>query len=437
MDAILPRSLLARTFVLLATLVLLTTSAWLGLFRYIDAEPRARETAQLAASAVNLIRASLFAAAPEKRLGLFNEFSTREGIRLLPAEPEDKITPLPDNRFMALVQQNLRQRLGPHTRMAAEVDGVTGFWVSFRLDEHDEDEYWLILPRTRPDQQLADQWLSWGMLALGLALGMAWIIASGLSRPLKALARSAAALGRGQSPSPVAESGAEEFRELAGAFNKMAEDLRRHDQDRSEVLAGISHDLRTPLTRLRLEAEMSIESETARAGVVSDIEQMESVISQFMDYARGDQGELPVDTDLNLLLSQIAERQQQIGHALTISSPSLPCLKLRPKAMQRALLNLIDNAWKYGATAVNLTASLQQDHVCLSIQDNGPGIPEGEMDRLKRPFTRLENARSNATGTGLGMAIVERVAQQHGGRFELANHPAGGLLARLVLPLKA
>jgi two-component system osmolarity sensor histidine kinase EnvZ len=104
--------------------------------------------------------------------------------------------------------------------------------------------------------------------------------------------------------------------------------------------------------------------------------------------------------------------------------------------MQRALLNLIDNAWKYGATAVSLTATLHLDHVSLSVRDNGPGIPDAEMDRLKRPFTRLENARSNATGTGLGMAIVERVALQHGGKFELSNNPEGGLLARLVLPLK-
>ena len=435
MDAFLPRSLLARTFVLLAILVLLTTSAWLGLFRFIDAEPRARETAQLAASAVNLIRASLLAAAPEKRLGLFAELSSREGIRLLPAEPEDEITPLPDNRFIRLVREGLQQRLGEHTRLAAEVDGVPGFWVSFRLGEQDEDEFWLILPRENAHQRIASQWLSWGLLALGLALGMAWIIASGLSRPLKTMAHSAAALGRGQMPNPLPESGAEEFRRLAGAFNKMAEDLRRHDQDRSEVLAGISHDLRTPLTRLRLEAEMSIASDAAREGVVADIEQMEAVISQFMDYARGDQGEPPSPTYLSAFLTQMIELQQQNGHAMQGNIPELPCFVLRPKAIQRALHNLIDNAWKYGASEVELSAVYQKNTLTLCVKDNGPGIPADEMDRLKRPFTRLENARSNATGTGLGMAIVERVAQQHGGFFELSANPEGGLIASLVLPL--
>ena len=121
-----PRTLLARTFLLLAMLVLLTTAGWLSLFSHIDAEPRARETAQLAASAVNLIRASLFAAAPAKRLGLFNEFSRREGIRLLPAEPEDKIEAMPDSRFFRLLQRELTARLGDHTRIAASVDGVPG-----------------------------------------------------------------------------------------------------------------------------------------------------------------------------------------------------------------------------------------------------------------------------------------------------------------------
>ena len=118
-----PRTLLARTFLLLAILVLLTTAAWLSLFRYMDAEPRARETAQLAASAVNLIRASLFAAAPEKRLGLFAEFSSREGIRLLPAEPEDQVEAMPDARFFGLLQRELHQRLGDHTRIAASEIG--------------------------------------------------------------------------------------------------------------------------------------------------------------------------------------------------------------------------------------------------------------------------------------------------------------------------
>lgn len=430
-----PRTLLARTFLLLAMLVLLTTAAWLSLFRYIDAEPRARETAQLAASAVNLIRASLFAAAPDKRLGLFTEFSTREGIRLLPAEPEDKIEAMPDSRFFRLLQRELTIRLGDHTRIAASVDEVSGFWVSFRLDDADDEEYWLVLPRDRAARDFASHWLAWGLLAVALAMAVAWLIASRISRPLKAMARSAETVGRGQKPAPLPENGAEELSRLAIAFNTMAADLERHEKDRSEVLAGISHDLRTPLTRLRLEAEMSV-ADSARQAVVADIEQMEAVISQFMDYARTETGEAAVATDLGALLSDLAEHQRCVGQALTTAIDALPETLLRPKAITRAVTNLIDNAVKYGGGDITLSAAAVNGEVWVEISDRGPGIPPTEIERLKRPFTRLENARTDATGTGLGLAIVERIARLHDGRLDLLPNPGGGLLVRLVLPIR-
>jgi len=428
-----PRTLLARTFLLLATLVLLTTAAWLSLFRIMEAEPRARETAQLAASAVNLIRASLFAAAPEKRLALFADFATREGIRLLPAEPEDRVEIMPESRFHTLLQRELASRLGEHTRIAASVDGEPGFWVSFRLDDDDEEEYWLVLPRERAARNFAAHWLSWGLLAIILALAVAWLIASRISRPLKAMARSVEAVGRGQTPDPLPEDGAEELGRLAGAFNTMASDLERHEKDRSEVLAGISHDLRTPLTRLRLEAELSVSDEDARQAVVADIEQMEAVISQFMDYARTENGEEPEPTDLAALLSGLAERQALVGRGLSLDLSPLPELALRRKAINRALTNLVDNAWKYGGGEVALRAGVFDGEIRIDVSDRGPGIPESETERLKRPFTRLETARTNAGGTGLGLAIVERIARQHGGRLDLLPNPGGGLIARLVL----
>ncbi len=431
-----PRTLLARTFLLLALLVLLTTAGWLSLFRHIDAEPRARESAQLAASAVNLIRASLFAAAPEKRLGLFIDFLTREDIRLLPAEAHDKIEAMPDNRFHRLLQRELNARLGERTRIAASVDGVSGFWVSFRLDEADQEEYWLILPRERATRDFARHWLTWGLLAVILALAIAWLIASRISRPLKAMAQSAETVGRGQIPAPLPEDGAEELSRLASAFNAMAADLDRHERDRSEVLAGISHDLRTPLTRLRLEAEMSMANDEARQAVVADIEQMEAVISQFMDYARAESGEKAIVTDLGPLLAAIADRQARLGRPLGTTIATLPDALLRPKAIVRAVTNLIDNAAKYGAGEITMTAAAVDGEIRLEIADRGPGIPPSEIDRMKRPFTRLETARTDAGGTGLGLAIVDRIARLHDGRLELLPNPGGGLLARLSLPIR-
>lgn len=428
-----PHSLLARIFLLLALLVLSSTAGWLFLFSHIDAEPRAREAANTATSAVNLIRASLFAAAPGKRPGLFAELSSTEGIRLLPAEAQDEIVPMPESRFHHLLRDTIVARLGPGTRVAAEVNGEPGFWVSFRLDAADDDEFWLALPRERASRSFATRWLSWVVLVVALALLVAWLIASRISRPLKAMAHSARAVGSGRTPTPLPEEGAEEMRALASAFNAMAADLARHEKDRSEVLAGISHDLRTPLTRLRLEAELSVADDGARQGIVADIEQMEAVISQFMDYARTESGEPPAVTDLAALLAAIGERQAALGRALEIDIAGVSTVNIRPKAVGRAVVNLLDNAWKYGGGAVSLKASTVDGEIRIEIADRGPGIPGSETERLKRPFTRLEVARTDVTGTGLGLAIVERIARLHRGRLELLDNPGGGLLARLVL----
>ncbi|WP_371322565.1 ATP-binding protein [Dechloromonas sp. ZY10] len=437
-----PNSLLARTFLLLALLALLTTTAWLSLFRHLDAEPRARESAQLAASTVNLIRAALFAATPEKRPGLFAELSQREGLRLLPAEPGDQVEAMPEGRFFQLLQGEISARLGPQTRIAAAVDGVPGFWISFRLDEQDDDEYWLVLPRDRARRDFTRQWLLWGLLATGLSLAIAWLIASRISRPLKALAASARLVGSGQQPPQLPETGAEELRQLAAAFNAMAGDLARHEKDRSEVLAGISHDLRTPLTRLRLEAEMSIADSAARDAAVADIAQMETVIAQFMDYARSEAGETPFSCALSPLLATLVSQRRALGQDVHGELEELPASALRPHAILRAVANLLDNAWKYAhdsdgrSSRIDLLANLQAGEIRIEVADRGPGIPESEVERLKRPFTRLEDARTDALGAGLGLAIVERVARLHGGRLELLPRAGGGLRARLCLPLR-
>lgn len=435
------RTLLARTFLLTAGLVLLTTVAWLAIFNFYEAEPRARQTAELTASAVNTVRAALVAADPSKRLGLLNELSHREGIRLLPADPADQLETLPDGRYWRLLKAQIQWLLGPNTRVAYGVDDVPGLWVSFRFDDEannvEDEEFWVILPRERAMQEVATSWLLWGALALALSLAVAGFMANRLARPMKALAHAAKALGRGQQPAPLPEQGPEELQQLSATFNRMAADLAAHEAERAEVLAGISHDLRTPLTRLRLEAEMSIANPEARDAAAADIEQMESVISQFLDYARGDAGEAETEIAPAGLLQALLERQRTLGRSITANMEELPSCAIRPKALQRAVTNLIENAYKYGAEPVELVARAEKNMLIIDIMDRGSGIPEQETERLKRPFTQLENARTDAKGTGLGLAIVDRIARQHGGHFDLLQRLGGGLIARLAIPLKA
>jgi len=432
----LPRTLLVRTFFLSAALVVLTTTAWLVLFRLAEAEPRARETAKLASSVVNLVRAALLASTPEKRPELFAELGAREGIRLLPAENDDQHDALPDDRYFRLLQAEIFHRLGPDTRVALAVNGLDGFWVSFRLDEQDEEAYWVILPAEYTKYSPPWPWLAWGSLALALALAFAWLMTSRLGRPLSALARAAEAVGRGQTPLPLPEHGALEIEQLAVAFNRMTADLSAHEQERSEVLAGISHDLRTPLTRLRLEAELSVPEADRRVAIVGDLEQMEAVIAQFLDYARGNSGEEDAQVEPDKLLREIAAQHQRPGQCLQTDIAALPPCRLYPRALLRAINNLIENAFRYGGTEVELRARQEGKALCIDLLDRGPGIPESERERVKRPFIRLDQARGNVTGTGLGLAIVTRIAHLHGGEFELLSRPGGGLIARLTLPVR-
>ena len=433
-----PQTLLGRAFLLISLLIFASGGTWFALFSLAEREPRALQLAQLTASVVNLTSAALVAADPAKRVALLQDLADSEGVHLYPAEDSDAVTPLPDTYFFDVMKQATTAQLGPHTRFASEVNGQPGVWVSFSLgdDDDNDDDYWLMLPGEHAKEFVPWQWLGWGAASLALALLVAWLIVSRITRPLRALARAARELGRGRFPAPVHESGASELRQLAQTFNRMSEDLQRIAAERTEVLAGISHDLRTPLARLRLESELSIADESARAAAIADIEQMDAIIAQFLDYARGDGDEPPAETDVNALVEQAAAR-----HGRSAAMPQLdlgplpPGVRVRPKALSRAVANLLDNARKYGAAPFAVVTRHQRGEIVIDVVDSGPGVPAADLERLKRPFTRLENARTDTTGTGLGLAIVDRIARLHGGRFDLLNRPEGGLIGRLRLPI--
>ncbi|MBL8413977.1 MAG: HAMP domain-containing protein, partial [Propionivibrio sp.] len=311
-----------------------------------------------------------------------------------------------------------------------------GIWVSFSIDNSDEDDYWLMLPGEHAETDFPWNWLGWGGASLALALLVAWLIVSRVTLPLRALAGAAKELGHGRQPAPIPERGAIELQQLTEAFNRMSEDLKRIELDRAEVLAGISHDLRTPLARLRLEAEMSIDDDAARSAVIEDIEQMDAIIAQFLDYARGDSGEGAELTDVNALVTQVASTQGRASSTAQFTLGELPPALIHRQSLTRALANLLDNARKYGGDQIAVETRIENDEILIDVLDRGPGIPASEIERLKRPFTRLENARTNARGTGLGLAIVERIARLHEGQLELLAREGGGMIARLRLHLK-
>jgi two-component system osmolarity sensor histidine kinase EnvZ len=431
---LLPRTLLWRTFLLMALLMLLSVVAWFAIYTVFAREPRARQTAQMVVSVVNITRTALVTAQPAMRRDLLLDLSEREGIRIYPAEDDDKLAALPNTIMYRLIDDEVRRQLGGNTRLTLDRNGIKGFWVSFHIAD---DDYWVMLPLDRFDQPPPLQWIGWATASVALSLAGAYLIVFGVTRPLKALAATAAAIGRGEVPPALPETGASEIATVARTVNQMSHDLQQLDADRALILAGVSHDLRTPLARLRLNIEMSGADAATQQSMNEDIDDMDQVIGQFLDFAREASGEQVQSANLGALAAELASSYQRRGLPVQAHCEPLPDILMRPLALRRMIANLVDNALRYAGEdkPIEIRARRQDDWATIEVQDRGPGIPPDQVERLKRPFTRFETARSGARGAGLGLAIVDRIARTHGGRFDLLPRSGGGLVARIALPL--
>lgn len=429
---ILPRTLLARAFLLMVILIVLSLAATVAIFRHVEQEPRSRQMAQLVVSVVNLTRAAVLSAAPELRSALLSELAESEGLLVQMAEPGDTLEALPERpAILREMTEKARASLGGDTRFASQLNGVEALWVSFFIGG---EEFWVALPREHIEHPVSEVLLAWGSVVLALALLGAYFIALQVARPLKQIAQAAQQVGRGATPQPLPERGAREIVTVSRAFNQMSADLAADERERALVLAGISHDLRTPLARVRLAAELGAD-ESLRSGLVADVEQMDAVIRQFLDYARLDENEAAVLSDLPALVRETAKPFAAQAGSLALDLPPLPPLAVRPLLLKRALANLLDNAVKYGGGEIGIQLSQDGNRIVLTVADHGAGIPAAQREAVKRPFVRLESARSDTTGSGLGLAIVERAARLHGGELHLEDRAGGGLSARLVLPI--
>jgi two-component system osmolarity sensor histidine kinase EnvZ len=422
-------TLFARSFLLIAALIVTAVLASFQIYRVYEREPRSRELAQQTVSTINLTRAALVSADPFLRRELLVELNETEGLRVFPATASEKLEPVPDEPLLNEVIRRVREVTGGETRFAYARDGEEGFLVSFFIDE---DEFWVMLPRERFELEFGLEWLGWGVALLALALAGAWLIASNIARPLAALTRAAARIGRGEPHQSLAEGGPRELKSLAAAFNRMAHDLESMERERAMVLAGISHDLRTPLSRIRLALEMSGAEDGAAGAMAADIDEIDAIIGQFLDFARG-VNEQKTRQDLGELLDEVTEHYTRLGKHVSLHTNGVQLFPFARMALRRAVSNLVDNALRYAGEPVEIELQRNSGAAVIEVRDRGPGIPAHEAERLKRPFTRLDAARSGPAGAGLGLAIVERVARAHGGALELAPRAGGGLIARLAL----
>ncbi len=430
-------SLFWRTFVLIALLLVSGVFAWTQTFRALEFEPRATQQAQQIASLVKLARAALQSSDGINRVALIKGISTQESLKLAPREPGDKSEPYEVDRATRAIGHQLRGELGADTLVASSVNGATGLWVGFSIEK---DPFWLQVDPTRPGPILWSTLTLWvSMALLATVLGSA-AIARLINQPLKELSFAASRIREGEFDSRLDENTlTSEIRQVNMGFNRMARELAKVEQDRAVMLAGISHDLRTPLARLRLEAEMSVHDEEAKHNMALDIDQLDAIIDKFMDYARpGESKLMPVH------LSSVVDREMAAFRdtsQIRIASRVAIDTKVLADDIElgRVLQNLFENARRYGRSTdtgiarVNVSYARTGPWVILTVRDFGQGADPNKLAQLTTPFFRGDAARTAATGAGLGLAIVDKAVQRMGGTFELVNAPDGGLMAHIRL----
>ncbi len=433
---LIPRSLLTRTALVILLALVITQCVSVFLFRYYITQPRTEVAAIGFVSHLKSISAALETIPPERHLEFIGRLHEKEGIRVVRVRDAEPIAPAGDVPVLHGVRTRIKEQFGEKADLFVRPGAATTLWVKLPVGDM---EYWVVFPRNRVERDTSWAWAGWAAFGSLVALLGAFFLVHRLNEPLRAVSRAAREIGRGRTPQPVPESGPDEIRDVARAINQMGEDLHRLDRERATFLAGVSHDLRTPLARMRLNVEMlgaQVDPET-QSGMTEDIEDMDSVIGQFLDFAREESSETPIESDLDALVNDAVARVRRDGAEVSLDLGKLPPVTLRPVAMQRLIGNLLHNAVRYGGAQVGVRTSAGPGGVVLSITDRGPGIPAGEIERMKQPFTRLDAARGGKSGAGLGLAIVERIARLHGGRFELLPRDGGGLEARLTLPAHA
>ena len=428
-------SLFWRTFFLLALLLCGGIFAWVQTLRTLESEPRVALAAQQIASLVNLTREGMRHADRINRVALVKAMGAREAIRVLPREPGDKWEPFEVDAFTRRVDGELRSRLGPGTIVARSVNGQEGLWVGFTIDD---DPWWLRAEAARIHPLTGNTWFVWiGIALLATVIGSV-AIARLINRPLRDLSFAASRIRGGEYESRLDENTlTSEIREVNMGFNRMARELAKVEEDRAVMLAGISHDLRTPLARLRLEAEMSVNDEEARRNMANDIEQLDAIIDKFMDYARPGETHLrPVHLAMLIDKEAAAFRDTQ---EIQITSKVAIDINVMADEVEigRVFANLFENARRYGRTTdtgiamVTVTYARTGPWVICTVRDRGPGVAHEKLSQLTTPFFRGDAARTAATGAGLGLAIVEKSMQRMGGQLDIQNAPDSGLIMHL------
>lgn len=398
------------------------------------------------ASLVGMARTALTVSPPDNIEVLLQQLAARVGIMVTPMSTHDAVehlVPEPSTHAYA-IQEALQAQLKDVCELATRINGASGLWISFSAKGV---RYWMALDTrllTTKPTELPTTWVFWLVAAALVSLLATVWLAARLNQPIQALFQSMRKLSRGEfSTSDLDEDApTHEVRRVNQTINRMAQRIQQINQERDLMLAGISHDLRTPLARLRMETELSVHSSEAREHMNADIDQLDRTIDKFMEFARP---KPPSRVHINLrevIAACVRVMSPANEFNVTVRVPAEIGVQCDPLEMIRVFENLFENARRYGKTPgtkvtdITITAAIGLREVSVVFQDKGPGVPPTMLRRLTEPFFRADGVRTAATGAGLGLAIVQRIVGRLDGQIILANANPHGLMITIRLPIK-
>lgn len=453
---LLPRSAFGQTVFLISVLLMLNqVVSYVSIALYVI-QPYSQQVNELLAKQVRVVFIDVNDTAMSSELA--EAFHSETGIGVF-RQAEALNMGLAEAIYYPHRSEEMSILLGGEAEVRISQNDQYLFWIR----PPQAPDFWVKIPLSGIDEGSVSPLLLLLIVMGSLSVIGGWLFVRQLNQPLKALQKAAEEVGRGEFPKPLALKGTSEVAAVTHAFNHMAKGIEHLENDRNLLMAGISHDLRTPLTRIRLAAEMMTDQDTfLKDGIEYDIDDMNAIIDQFIDYIRPDKNSAEL-LELDMLVEEVITAEQVHGRTITFSSNTqLAPVLMKYIAIKRVLVNLIQNAVRYtdGDIAVSTgmvdykteyAAKFHQSkkgtktlpvsceikdkgYVFIHVHDQGKGIKENEIERLFQPFTQGDTARGGE-GSGLGLAIIKRIVDNHAGYVLLENHPEGGLLARVLLPI--
>jgi len=445
-----------RTFFLLGLLLVGCMLAWLQTLRALEFEPRTLHTAQQIASMVNLSRAALVHADAIARVSLIKTMADQEGVRILPREPGDHFELLDSSDLGLRLTEALTERLGPGTVVARSVNGEEGLWVGFTIND---DPNWLLMDRSRFSPAGGKTWLVWLATATILSLVGAAAIAGLINRPLKQLSNAANRVREGDFAASHLDEEAvtSEIREVNIGFNRMAQKLAKLEQDRAVMIAGISHDLRTPLTSISGNADVLLDQgstgtavldDQTRRGMLlsirSDAQWLNATVENLLAITKLEGGGMHLATTLELMDDIVEEALRHVSpavreHDLKVVACDEPALvNVDARLMVQLVVNLVNNAITYTPAGSHIVISIGVDdgHVTCSVADDGPGIAPEDRERIFESFYTANHGLADShRSVGLGLSLCRSIALAHGGSIEVAAADPQGSVFTIELPV--